>query len=47
MDLSDFIVISKNLVVKNPKHFKKLEKKLKLWQRKLLKKGSNNLKKMG
>jgi len=45
--LTDFIVTSENQVVKNPKHFKKLERRLKLWQRKLSRKekGSNNFKK--
>jgi len=47
MGLTDFIVTSENQAVKNPKHFKKLERRLKLWQRKLSRKekGSNNFKK--
>ena len=47
MGLTDFIVTSDNQAVKNPKHFKKLERRLKLWQRRLSRKekGSNNFKK--
>jgi len=47
MGLKDFIVTSRNLAIKNPKHFKKLKRRLKLWQRKLSRKekGSNNFKK--
>jgi len=45
--LTDFIVTSDNQATKNPKHFKKLERRLKLCQRKLSRKkiGSNNYKK--
>ncbi len=47
MGLTDFIVTSDSQVIKNPKHFKKLERRLKLWQRRLSRKekGSNNFKK--
>ena len=47
MGLTDFIVTSDNQAIKNPKHFKKLERRLKLWQRRLSRKekGSNNYKK--
>ena len=47
MGLTDFIVTSENQAIKNPKHFKKLERRLKLWQRRLSRKekGSNNYKK--
>ncbi|NPA11000.1 MAG: IS200/IS605 family element transposase accessory protein TnpB [Epsilonproteobacteria bacterium] len=47
MGLTDFIVTSDNQAIKNPKHFKKLERRLKLWQRRLSRKekGSNNFKK--
>lgn len=47
MGLTDFIVTSDNQAVKNPKHFKKFERRLKLWQRRLSRKekGSNNYKK--
>lgn len=47
MGLTDFIVTSDNQAVKNPKHFKKLERRLKLWQKRLSRKekGSNNYKK--
>ena len=47
MGLSDFITTSDNQAIKNPKHFKKLERRLKLCQRKLSRKQkhSNNFKK--
>jgi putative transposase len=47
MGLTDFIVTSDNQAIKNPKHFKKLERRLKLWQKRLSRKekGSNNYKK--
>lgn len=47
MGLSDFITTSDNQAIKNPKHFKKLERRLKLCQRKLSRKqkDSNNFKK--
>ena len=47
MGLTDFIVTSENQAIKNPKHFKKFERRLKLWQRRLSRKekGSNNYKK--
>jgi len=38
MGLTDFIVTSDNQAVKNPKYFKKLERRLKLCQRKLSRK---------
>ena len=47
MGLSDFITTSDNHNLKNPKHFKKLERRLKLSQRRLARKQkhSNNFKK--
>jgi len=47
MGLTDFITTSDNQAIKNPKHFKKLERRLKLCQRKLSRKQkhSNNFKK--
>ncbi len=47
MGLTDFITTSDNQAIKNPKHFKNLERRLKLCQRKLSRKqkGSSNFKK--
>lgn len=44
--LKDFIVTNENQAIKNPKHFKKLERRLKIWQRRLSRKEkeSNNFK---